>query len=434
MKIMKTPDLITVKRKGLFPGFFIIPLFAALSLTACEKNTDTLVDDQSEPFENPQYTTSQSISDEAQLNTISFDALGFMTGNTGSYTFLPPGKVADYSGFQYFRDNDQTSLGHNTSFVTIIATNMLNILNDTQIGMFVDAANDQIDLINEYAYKRFPLCKAFRRLLDGDLPAGTTGLNKDAVLAWSADLYKIDGEISYNRAKLFAQVISSMSSNQIQQLKALKGLEGVGNWPSEITDKLKGLSLEKDVNVAVMTYASEMYTWYSGSVTADVYFCPERQGTYFGSFYLKDWPAMGNPNYTINEQLTATAGQSFMNILSASQKSIISGIVQTQKNSLLSLVDTRENVSRELRKYLAGGSASSSSVQTLSEAYGRYDGEIIYAYATAFAQVFKSMDSSQKSQLTSLANQLGYINPSGAFLYSEPIAMPSIQNTDFLFK
>ena len=25
-------------------------------------------------------------------------------------------------------------------------------------------------------------------------------------------------------------------------------------------------------------------SWYAGSVTADVYFCPERQGTYFGSF------------------------------------------------------------------------------------------------------------------------------------------------------
>jgi hypothetical protein len=31
--------------------------------------------------------------------TISFDGLAFLTGNLGSCTFLPPGKVSDYFGF-----------------------------------------------------------------------------------------------------------------------------------------------------------------------------------------------------------------------------------------------------------------------------------------------------------------------------------------------
>jgi hypothetical protein len=413
---------------------FVLFLTSACMLASCEKNNEPIVENMGEPFENPQYTTTQTISDEAQGNTIAFDALGFMTGDFGSQTFLPPGKVADYSGFQYFRDNDQTNLGHNTSFVTIIASNVLNILTDNQINMFVEAANDQIDLINEYAIRRFPLCMAFRRLIDGDLPAGTAGLNKEAVLSYSADLYKIDGEISYNRAELFGRVVSSLSSAQTAKLKALRNLEGVGNWPSDLTDKLKYLGLDKDVNVSVMTYASEIYAWWAGSVTADVYFCPERQGTYFGSFYLKDWPAMGNPNYPINEQLTATAGQNFLTILTQEQASLITALVNVQKTSLLALVDTRQTVSSELRKFLAGSTASSSTVQTLSEQYGRYDGEIISAYATAFSQVFHSLSTAQKSQLTDLANNLGYVDPAGAFMYSEPINMPAVQNTDFLFK
>ena len=40
------------------------------------------------------------------------------------------------------------------------------------------------------------------------------------------------------------------------------------------------------------TYAGEMLAWYLGSEEADVYFCPERQGTYFGSFFMKDIKAM----------------------------------------------------------------------------------------------------------------------------------------------
>jgi hypothetical protein len=405
-------------------------------LASCEKEKEDgfIYEDMGEPFNNPQYTTTQTVSDEAQRNTIAFDALGFMTGNFGSQTFLPPGKVADYNGFQYFRDNDQTNLGHNTSFVTIIASNILNILTTEQKDMFVEAANDQIDLINEYAYKRFPLCKAFRRLIDGDLPSGSTGLNKEAILSYSADLYKIDGEISYNRAELFGTVINSLSSSQASQLKELRNLEGVGNWPSDLQDKLKDLGLNKDVNVAVMTFASEIYAWWAGSVTADVYFCPERQGTYFGSFYLKDWPAMGNPNYTIDEQLTANAGQNFLDVLTSEQKDLITGLVSVQKTSLLALVDTREDVSNELRKFLKGSMASTTAVQTLSEQYGIYDGEIIYEYATTFSQVYKSMDITQKNQLLTLANDLGYIDPSGAFIYSDPISMPLVENTDFLFK
>jgi hypothetical protein len=411
----------------------VLLISGTTSLLSCQKDA---IDEpiNGEPFDNPQYTTTQTVSDEAQRNTIAFDALGFMTGNFGSQTFLPPGKVADYSGFQYFRDNDQTKLGHNTSFVTIIASNILNLLTTAQINMFVEAANDQIDLINEYAYMRFPLCMAFRRLIEGDLPSGTTGLDKEAILAYSADLYKIDGEISYNRAELFGSVINSLSSDQAEQLKELRNLKGVGNWPSNLPDKLQSLGLDKDVNVAVMTFASEIYSWWAGSVTADVYFCPERQGTYFGSFYLKDWPAMGNPNYTIDEQLTANAGQNFLNILTQDQFNLITGLVSVQKTSLLALVDIREDVSNELRKFLKGDAASSTNVQTLSEQYGRYDGEIIYAYAIYFSQVYNSLSSDQKNQLIELANDLGYIDPPGAFLYSAPIAMPEIENTDFLFK
>lgn len=409
----------------------ILPvLLALLIFSFCQK------DEPSTPAPNtpPKYTIDQTLSDQAQQNTIAFDALGFMVGNFGAQTFLPPGKVADYSGFQYLRDNDPTELGHNTSFVTIIAINVLNILTKDQIQLFVDAANDQIAQINNYAYKRFALCQAFRRLLENDLPPGATELDKDMVEAWSAALYKIDGEISYNRAQLFGQVINSLSAQQLAQLNTLKALNGVGHWNSTLTDPLKDLKLQQDVNVAVMTYASEIYAWWAGSVDADVYFCPERQGTYFGSFYLKDWPAMGNPNYTINEQLTASAGQDFLKILTSDQSKAITGIVDAQKAPLFALVDTRRDIAGALRNFLKGDSADKAGVLALSEDYGAYDGEIVFLYATRFAQVYQSLSDNQKNQLKALADDLGYIPPQGAFLYSKPIPMPVIENTDFFFR
>jgi hypothetical protein len=253
-------------------------------------------------------------------------------------------------------------------------------------------------------------------------------------LDYAAELYRIDGQISYDRAELFGQIINSMSTAQRAKIDALKALNGIGKWDSSISNPLEGLNLQRDISVAVMTYASEMYAWYAGNVTSDVYFCPERHGTYFGSFYLKDWPAMGNPNYTIDETLTASAGQNFLSILTTAQADKVKSIVDLQRNALTELVEKRKAVSTELRKFLSSKSADEATVLSLSERYGELDGELSYYYATIFAEVYNSLSVEQKAKLTKLANDLGYIDPQGAFLYSEPIQMPAISSTDFMFQ
>jgi hypothetical protein len=74
------------------------------------------------------FNIEQALSDEAQKMTIAFDGLAFLTGNLGADSFFPPGKVADFWGFQYLRDNDPSEMGHNTDFLTKASLNMLNVL------------------------------------------------------------------------------------------------------------------------------------------------------------------------------------------------------------------------------------------------------------------------------------------------------------------
>ena len=71
-----------------------------------------------------QYNITQATSERAQLHTVAFSGLAFITGNFGADTFFPPGKVADFFGFQYMRDNDKNEKGHNTDFLTRIATRL----------------------------------------------------------------------------------------------------------------------------------------------------------------------------------------------------------------------------------------------------------------------------------------------------------------------
>jgi len=408
----------------------LLPALCAIGF-GCSDQKSTIADPES--ADNAEYTIERTVSDGGQQNTIAFDGLAFLTNNLGAQSFLPPGKVADFSGFQYLRDNDPTKMGHNTDFVTIIAFNVLHTLTQDQVNQMVMAAQNQVDLINEYAYDRYPLMKAFRRQLEGDIPSGSSGLSKTAVMVYSAELYRVDAQISYNRAKLMGSIIRSLTAAQKAKLDALKALRGVGNWDRTLSDPLRGLNLSQDVNVAVMTYASEMYSWYAGSVEADTYFCPERQGTYFGSFYLKDWPAMGNPNYTIDEGLTSSAGENFLRALTDPQKTLVTGLVSIQKSDLYEIVERRRDISTQLRRFMVEESIDSAAVMDLAERYGELDGEIVYYYATRFAEVAQTLSSSQKAQLASIVDALGYIDATGGFLYSQPIPMPTIMDTDFLF-
>ncbi|MEI8087716.1 MAG: hypothetical protein WCG93_16015, partial [Paludibacter sp.] len=106
------------------------------------------------PKQNKQYNLAQATSERAQLHTVAFSGLAFMTGNFGADTFFPPGKVADFFGFQYMRDNDKNEKGHNTDFLTRIANNVIAILTTDQLQKLKDLADEQASVYDAFAMKR----------------------------------------------------------------------------------------------------------------------------------------------------------------------------------------------------------------------------------------------------------------------------------------
>ncbi len=376
------------------------------------------------------YSIEQATSDRAQLHTIAFDGLAFLTGDFGLDTFLPPGKVSDYFGFQYMRDIDSAEGGHNTSFLTRIANNMLAILDDEQRGRLLALATEQEGDIRRFAELRFPLIKAFRRNLEGDIPAGSAGLDKKAVSKWSADLYELDGRLAFRRASVMGGILRDLNGEQRAALARLKFGDS-RTWP-DTPDQLDRRSMSHEINVAVMTYASEMFAWYAGGLEADTYFCPERHGMYFGGFGMKTAPAMGKRNYSISTLLTGDSGEAFLAALNESQRKLITDLVDLQRQDLDEIVRTRRAIATELRRFQKGESADEAKVLSLSRRYGELDGELSYLYAKAFAGVGRTLTAQQKVALASLrtSSPAGSMGP---FLYSSPIDMPRIENTDFFF-
>jgi hypothetical protein len=328
------------------------------------------------------------------------------------------------------RDIDVGELGHNTSFVPRAANNVLYILGQSQRAQLIALAAEQEGLIQEFAYKRFPLVKAFRRLLDGDLPAGKSGLDQQAVAQYTGELYQIDGLIAYRRAAVAGDIAAHLDASQKAYLAKMVFSDSK-TWP-DLPDQIDKRSLPPDRHVAVMTYASEFFSWYAGSVDADVYFCPERHATYFGSFYMKDIPAMGKPGYSIGTQVTGDSGEAFLAALTKTQRRLITGLVDLQREPLNAIVKTRRAIAVELRRFLKGETADKQAVLSRSRQYGELDGAISYYYATRFAEINRTLSSVQRQQLLKLRNLDDY-PCTGAYLYSKAIAMPAIQNTDFLF-
>ncbi len=378
-----------------------------------------------------QYSLEQATSDRAQLNTIAFDGLAFLTGAMGCNTFLPPGKVADFCGFQYMRDVDTNQLGHNTSFVPRIANNVLAILDERQKAALVALAGEQEKLLTDFAYKRFPLIDAYCRLLEARLPAGRTGLDRGAVMRSTGDLFAIDGQLSYRRAEVLGGIIRSLTADQRKRFAAM-AFDNSATWP-ERADQVDKRSLSHTQHVAVMTYASELFSWYAGNVEADTYFCPERHATYFGSFYMKDIPAMGNAGYSISTSLTGDSGEAFLAALTEPQRRLVTGLVDQQRQDLAAIVETRRAIATELRRFQKEATIDKAKVAALARRYGELDGEISYCYATAFSEVARTLTTAQRQALLKLRNLDARYDCKGAYLYSEPIAMPAVASTDFLF-
>ena len=378
------------------------------------------------------YTIAQATSDRAQLNTIAFDGLAFLTGGFNCDTFLPPGKISDFFGFQNMRDVDGAAMGHNTDFLTRIANNVLRILNDAQKAQLVELGKAQAPQIENLALKRLPLIQAFCRNLAGDFPAASQGLNREAVMKYTSGIFELSGELAYQRAEVYGKIVSSLTDAQKAEFAKLKFGDS-RTWPDVVeADAFDKRTVSHPVHVAMMTYASEFFSWYAGSVESDTYFCPEGHGTYFGSFYMKDAPAVHQKNYSISTALTGDSGEAFLAALDTTQREQITSLVDLQRQDLQDIVTTRRTVATELRQFMSGGLASKEKVLKLCRHYGELDGELSYHYATHFAEVNKTLTVEQRATLKKLRGIENFV-AKYPFVYADPIQSPVIHNTDFLF-
>ena len=386
-------------------GLLILSLAMGLTATA-QQEKGRRRGDRSKKSPAQRYTIEQAVSDRAQLHTICFSGLAFITGDYGASTFIPPGKVCDYFGFQYMRDIDAAQKGHNPMFLNRVAGNVLHILNEEQKQLFADLAEEQAPQLVALAEIRLPLIKAFWMELEADEP----GLNKQAVINTVGDIFERDAELSLRRAEVMAQVHASLTEKQKAYLGNMK-FGDFNTWPAiDERDKIKrGKGNTKLFNVAYMTYASEFFSWTAGNIEADTYFCPERHGTYFGGFYMKDMPAMGKRDFDISTSVTGDSGRTFVeDICTPEQAKHLLEIPDLQRKALMETIDVRRAFSTELRKLLDGQTPDRETLLQLGRKYGELDGEMSWYYTMAFAEVNRTLTEEQRTELVKLRNLEGY--------------------------
>lgn len=410
----------------------IVPWSAVLLCSSCFAYS------QGRPQRKPQasdYTLEQAVSDSAQLHTIAFSGLAFITGDYGASTFIPPGKVCDYFGFQYMRDIDQGMAGHNPKFLSRVAGNVLRTLGADQLKDFQALAAEQSPQYVELAQMRLPVIKAFWDNLQGSVPQGSKGLNEAAVKKAVGDIFARDGEMSYRRAEVMGKVARSLTPGQKEFFAKVK-FGDFATWPAvDEREEMRKIGPRKSKmeSVAFMTYASEFYSWYAGSVEADTYFCPERHGTYFGGFYMKDMPAMGKRDFDISLSRTSDSGRDFLETLNSEQKSQIRSVIELQRSALKEAVELRRKISIELRKFLAGQVPDKAAVVSMCRKYGELDGRMSWLYATAFARVNKTLTDDQRTRLMKIRD-LDEYKSAPYYVYADAARdQPPLKSADALF-
>jgi len=274
------------------------------------------------------------------------------------------------------------------------------------------------------------LMVAFRNNLDGNVPKGSSGLSTTAVGNYTGNMYGIDYDLAYNRALVTGSIINSFTSDQKASLSKLQ-FDDSSTWTNVPEDQTLKKNLTNDQYTALMTYASEMLSWYKGGLNADTYFCPERHGTYFGGFFMKDYNAVGNNDYFISTKLTGDSGKGFLDTLNPTQKQLITSIIAAQKSDLQDIAQTRMDISSELRKTMTGGTPDKTKVAALVKHYGELDGKLSALYATRFAQVKKTLTTTQMAAMVKLRNLS--VVPTGGYYFSTPVPYPAVTNTNFLF-
>jgi len=372
------------------------------------------------------YSIDQAISHNAQLHTIAYNGLAFLSGDFPAATFIPPGKVCDYFGFQYMRDIDAAGKGHNPMFLGRVASNVLHILDDRQKQLFADLAAEQGPQLVELAEMRLPLIKAFHLQRDDLIPPGSDGLNRDAVIEHVGKIFARDAELSLRRAEIMAQVELSLTSDQKAYLEAMQ-FGDFNTWPEVDPPPRRrpgGRRHGEFSGVGYMTYASEFFSWTAGSLEADTYFCPERHGTYFGGFFMKDIRAMGQRDYDISTSATGDGGRALLNeILPPQQRAHITSIPDAQRDALVEIVSLRRSIATELRKFLVGETPDRERVVELGRRYGELDGAMSWHYAMAFARINRTLTDQQRTRLAEQRNLDGY-ESAPYYIYSRGAVTP----------
>ncbi|MCE1204447.1 MAG: hypothetical protein LWW79_07555 [Holophagaceae bacterium] len=378
----------------------------------------------------PRYSLEQATSDRAQLTTIAFNGLAFLTGDFGSASFIPPGKVADFFGFQHLRDLDEGEKGHNPMFLDRIAGNLLRLLTEEQRRQFQRAAEAEAPMMEDLARARLKLVAAYWQSLTEN-----RALAPEAVRSYTADLFARDAALSLHRARTFSTVHRSLSASQRQALAALPHGRVLG-WPAVDREDLRDLrprGAGKLASVAFMTLASEYYSWVTGDAEKDAYFCPERHGTYFGGFYLKDMPIMGQRDMDIPTSLTGDQGEAFLSLLTPAQRAAFQSALERQRPALQGIVEVRRQMARALRRGLEGTSPDESAVVELGRKYGRLDADLALAHLGAFAAVQRSATPEQFRQFRQLRGAVPD-ERGQAFLYSDRMRLDRLPDTRDLFQ
>ena len=225
-----------------------------------------------------------------EQNTFGYAGLAWLTDNLCSDSFLPPGKIGEFMGFQFIRDSEPNGLGHNSQFSDYISQYIFTKLTDGQLALLASLANDpsHLNTTKFVLTSRADMSNSLRKLLLSS--DKLSYLNLDAVAKVYGEIQQSNGLIILERAKKIGSIIRDMSQTLKAEIKEffspfLLNTSNLSSIKDESRQRFKVLGIPPGINTTLwnglpwrddslmVTLGNQLMAWLTDDV--GVYFAPE---------------------------------------------------------------------------------------------------------------------------------------------------------------
>ncbi|MFC0172935.1 hypothetical protein [Vibrio comitans] len=327
------------------------------------------------------------VDEKALTDAVASRTLSWLTGSSSSNDYISVGRTANYFGFVALR----VASGHSLSR-SQIAKQTLSVLDSKQRSVLISLVEQQKAPFEQASNSRLAMNRALEALLVGE------GVSKEEFIVLGQAYGENEAEIGELIAQTFGQIIQSLSSEQKQQLAAIREahLQGKGQALSFGNGNPK-IKLAKEDKKELVNLAARLLSWATGDEAFNDFEVVGKPSQHFGFVSLRLASNHGVKRGQVAKEV--------MSLLTEEQRETLA---MSAKNNIVDFeqfLEQRAKLMRSLEVAQRGDVIDSKKVAYFGREVGQIEAKMTWDQATAMLSVRSSLSDKQSQALLALRSK-----------------------------